>query len=191
VNNDAGHLAVLALAGVVLAGSGRLAAQTPQAAPADGPATTVRTEYLMTLYAPLEASSDIDSSLFVYNIAAGGWARGPRIKARLVPPGADWMRVLPSGAMRIDVRATLKTDDGALIYVSYNGVLRESKANEEQAARGAVLTHADIEYFVTAPTFETSAPKYAWLNGLQAIGKMVEMKDGKGGYVKYDLFAVY
>jgi hypothetical protein len=191
VNNDARPLVRLALACALLAGSCRLVAQTPGAPPADGPATAIRTEYLMTIYAPLEASSDIDSSLFVYNIAAGGWARGPRIKARLVPPGADWMRVLPSGAMRIDVRTTLKTDDGALIYVTYNGVLRESKANEEKAARGGVLTDADIEYFVTAPTFETSAPKYAWLNGLQAVGKMVEMKDGKGGYVKYDLFAVY
>ena len=144
----------------------------------------------MTIYAPLDPASEINPSLAIYNINGGGWARGPRIRASFVPPGGDWSRVLASGATRIDVRATLKTDDGALIHIIYGGVLRESKANEEKSGRGEVLTDKEIEYFVTAPTFETAAPKYAWLNGVQAVGKMVEMKDGKGGYVKYDLFTV-
>ena len=42
----------------------------------------------------------------------------------------------------------------------------------------------------TAPTFQTSSEKYAWLNGVQAVGKMVEVKVGAGGYVKYDVFIV-
>ena len=42
----------------------------------------------------------------------------------------------------------------------------------------------------TAPTFQTSAPKYAWLNGVQAVAKMVEVKARDGGYVKYDVFVV-
>jgi hypothetical protein len=47
-----------------------------------------------------------------------------------------------------------------------------------------------MPYFVTAPTFQTSSTKYAWLNGVQAIAKMVEVKAGDGGYVKYDVFVV-
>lgn len=56
--------------------------------------------------------------------------------------------------------------------------------------KGEVLTDKDILYFVTAPTFQTSSEKYAWLNGVQAVGKMVELKAGAGGYVKYDVFVV-
>jgi hypothetical protein len=56
--------------------------------------------------------------------------------------------------------------------------------------KGEVLTDKDLPYFVTAPTFQTSAPKYAWLNGVQAVAKMVEVKAGDGGYVKYDVFVV-
>ena len=42
----------------------------------------------------------------------------------------------------------------------------------------------------SAPTFQMSAPKYAWLNGVQAVAKMVEVKARDGGYVKYDVFVV-
>lgn len=35
-----------------------------------------------------------------------------------------------------------------------------------------------------------SSEKYAWLNGVQAINKVVEVKLGEGGYVKYDVFIV-
>ena len=56
--------------------------------------------------------------------------------------------------------------------------------------KGEVLTDKDMPYFVTAPTFQTSSAKYAWLNGVQAVSKMVELKGGDGGYVKYDVFVV-
>ena len=39
--------------------------------------TQITTEYLMTLYAPLDPPQQIDASLVVFNVRAGGWARGP------------------------------------------------------------------------------------------------------------------
>ena len=86
----------------------------------DAQATKISTEYLMTLYAPLEAGQEIDSSLYVNNVRPGGWVKGPRINGTLLAPAGDWSRILPSGASRLDVRATIKTDDGALIYIAYN-----------------------------------------------------------------------
>jgi Protein of unknown function (DUF3237) len=161
-------------------------------AAADGPTTQLQTEFLMTFVAPLDPETDVDSSLSISNVqTAGSWVSGPRIKGVLVPPGGDWLRVLPSGLMRIDVRTTIKTDDGALIYMSYNGVLQESPANVAKADRGETLTAKEIGYFVIAPTFETSSAKYSWLNGIQAVGKMAELKEGPGGYVKYDVFAIH
>lgn len=109
----------------------------------------------------------------------------------LVPPGGDWSRVLPSGVLRLDVRLTIRTDDGAVIYVSYNGVERDIPDSEHKVDPAQhVIGPEDVRVWVIAPTFETSAARYAWLNEIQAVGKMVEFKDGPGGYVKYDIYAV-
>ncbi len=153
--------------------------------------TQINTEYLMTYQVLLDAPTPIDSSLMVINVKpTEGWAKGPKISGTFQAPGADWLRVMPSGALRLDVRAVLNTDDGALIYVTYNGIIQHSPESAEKMSRGEVLTANDIPYFVTAPTFQTSSPTYAWLNSVQAVGKMVEIKLGDGGYVRYDTFIV-
>jgi hypothetical protein len=149
--------------------------------------TQIATDYLMTLYAPLESGQEIDPSLEINNVGPGGWVKGPRISGTLVPPGGDWSRTLPSGISRLDVRATIKTDDGALIYISYNGVYKNSADTEARSNKGEVLSSRDM-YFIIAPTMQTSAKKYEWLNGVQCIGKMVSYKSN--AYVKYDIFVV-
>jgi hypothetical protein len=55
--------------------------------------------------------------------------------------------------------------------------------------KGEVLTSKD-HYFMTAPTMQTSAEQYAWLNHVQCVGKIVEVKVGDNSYVKYDIFIV-
>lgn len=152
--------------------------------------TQIKTEYLMTYLAPLESPVAIDGSLQIFNVKPGGWVKGPQVNGTLAAPGADWLRTMPSGVFRLDVRALIRTDDGADIYVSYNGIIQHSKESAERMMKGEVLTDRDMPYFVTAPTFQTSSPKYAWLNGVQAVAKMVEVKAGDGGYVKYDVFVV-
>ena len=151
--------------------------------------TTLTPEYLMTYRGELAAPYNINDKFMIFNVRApGGWAKGPKINGVFIPPGGDWMRVLPSGALRLDVRATLQTDDGALIYMSYNGTLQVTPEVMQRLMKGEVLRTEDIPYFITAPTFETSAPKYAWLNTVQAANKIVELKLGDDGYVKYDTF---
>jgi hypothetical protein len=149
--------------------------------------TKVTTEYLMTIYAPLDAAQAVDSTLYTYNVRPGGWVKGPRISGTIIAPSGDWSRLLPSGVSRLDVRATIKTDDGALIQLTYNGIFKDTKETEDRANRGEVLTSQDV-YFITAPTLQTSAKKYEWLNGVQCIGKMVSYKSDS--YVKYDIFVV-
>lgn len=153
--------------------------------------TEIKTDYLMTYQVLLDAPTPIDDSLLIVNVKpTGGWAKGPKVSGTFQAPGADWLRVMPSGVLRLDVRAVLKTDDGALIYMTYNGIVQHSPESAEKMSRGEVLTAQDIPYFVTAPTFQTSAPTYAWLNSVQAVSKMVEIKLGDGGYVRYDTFIV-
>ena len=157
---------------------------------AAGPRNTTQlaTDYIMTLHAPLHAPHEVDGNLFIFLAKADGRVRGPKINGTILQPTGDWLRVMPGGSRRLDVRLILETDDGALIYICYNGVLSMDQENLQRLEKGATLTSSDM-YFVIAPTFETSHPSYSWLNHIQAVGKAVALKAGEG-FVTYDIFAV-
>jgi hypothetical protein len=94
---------------------------------------------------------------------------------------------MPDGSLRLDVRATIKADDGELILIEFGGVIVPRKDTVDRLNKGEVLTSKDYEYFITAPRFTTASKKYAWLNHVQAVGKMVSVQKTR---IKYDLFAV-
>jgi hypothetical protein len=162
-------------------------ALSASAAPAQ--TTQISTEYLMTFYAPLDPPQQIDATLLIYNVGDGGWVKGPKINGRLLSPAADWLRVMPGGSSRLDVRGTIKTDDGSLIYITYSGVISHTKESYDRLMKGEALTSKD-HYFVIAPTMQTSSEKYAWLNHVQCVGKVVEVKIGENSFVKYDIYIV-
>jgi len=87
---------------------------------------------------------------------------GERLRARKKPDtvAADWMVIAPDGTGMIDIRLTLETEDGALVYVTYRG-----RRNFTEVEQGI-----DAPVYIT-PCFETSDPRYTWLNKVQAIGK--------------------
>ena len=114
---------------IIPVGAFAVALATSQPASAGGPETSIQAEYLMTLQAPLDAPQAIDQGLLIYNVQPGGWVEGPRIKGKLLGPAADWLRVMPSGVLRLDVRVTIQTDDGELIYASYGGAIQCSRSN--------------------------------------------------------------
>jgi hypothetical protein len=156
---------------------------------AAAPRAGIDIDYLMRLHTPGAGPPlRVDSSLAIYRAGAEGWVTGPRIGGKIVLPTADWLRTMPSGSLRVDARMTLETDDGAIIHVSYGGVISASKENFERLAKGTVLTAAEM-YFITAPVFQTAHPGYDWLNHIQALGKLVAVKGGEGGFVTYDVFA--
>ena len=100
--------------------------------------------------------------------------RGERLRAKLKgAAAADWAVVSPAGVGVMDVRFTLETDDGALIYVTYNGRVDLSGGLE-----GAIA--------YTAPRFETGDERYAWLNKIQAVAKGVIGE----GVLRYELYEV-
>jgi len=153
---------------------------------AEGPTTSIGTEYLMTICLPKEPSRVVDSNLVISNDAAGGWVRG-KVSGKLLVPSADWVRILSSGALRLDARVTIETDEHDLIYMSYNGVMHCDKQTTDRFRKGELLK-ADECYLISAPTFETKSEKYSWLNNIQAVGKMVEYKIAD--HLIYDLFVV-
>lgn len=112
----------------------------------------------------------------------GGTFTGLEINGRLLPgASADWQIVLPDGTALGDIRYTLQTDGGDLLYVQSRGVRH---GRTEVLAR---LAHGDdvdaSEYtFRTATQIETAAPDLDWLNkgvfisvaGRQARGVIYE-----------------
>jgi hypothetical protein len=84
---------------------------------------------------------------------------GERLNARMKGQAtADWGSLSAGGVFQLDVRATLETDDGALILAQYHGRCDLS----DPAGPGPVYS---------APRFETGDPRYAWLNTIQAVMK--------------------
>jgi Protein of unknown function (DUF3237) len=173
----------MATAGILIA----VALGTHVLAVAGEPSTSIQTEYLMTMHTPLAPAQVIDRSLAIVNDPGGGWVEGPRIKGKIVAPTGDWARVMPSGILRLDARVTIQTDDGELIFMSLNGVLQCSKEQRDRLIGGEELKAGDC-YHIVAPTFETKAEKYGWINAIQAVGKPYSVK--LGDHLDMDLFAV-
>ena len=153
-----------------------------------GPTTSVQGEYLMTLYVPIVEAHQVDDTLRVVN-HPDGWVEGPQIKGKIIPPSSDALRNMGNGVFRLDVRLTIQTDDDQIIFVSYNGIFHCQKEVLERFVKGEMLRTSDC-YFITAPTFETKSERYGWLNGVQAIGKMLEIKRVEGAHVMYDIFVI-
>jgi hypothetical protein len=84
---------------------------------------------------------------------------GERLSGKLKgTAAADWMTLGPDGTGTLDVRGTLETDDGALVYGYYRGRLDLTKP----------LGTAPI---YAAPLYETGDERYTWLNKIQAVAK--------------------
>lgn len=115
----------------------------------------------------------------------GGTFEGPKLRGSVLPGGGDWIRSRPDGVNELDVRATLQTDDGALIYVHYPGILIPPPDMAERRARGEEIPANDL-YFRTTPRFETSSEKYGWLNSIVAVGVGRIESSGVG----YDIYEI-
>ena len=155
----------------------------------DSPQTRFLFEMFAELQAPLDVGPTPEGHRMVI-LTSGGRFNGPDMRGEVVPgSGGDWARIRSDGTFALDVRACLKTDDGALIYITYGG--RAAFRDAEQM--GMALDFMSIDpvdpasyYFRTNPIFETSDPRYARLNGVVAVGLGAL---GHGG-VTYRIFEI-
>ena len=106
----------------------------------------------------------------------GGRFEGPKMRGEIIPGGADWQLVAADGTALLEARYTLRTEDGALIYVRNTGVRHGPAAVLAAIARGEQVDPSKY-YFRATPAFETGAPKYAWLNCLLAVCSGVRTKE--------------
>jgi hypothetical protein len=93
---------------------------------------------------------------------SGGEFSGPDLRGEVLPGGADWQILRGDGVAELEARYTLRTDDGALIYVR-NLALRHGSAEAMAALAAGRPVDPQSYYFRGATFFETSAARYAWL----------------------------
>lgn len=86
--------------------------------------------------------------------------------------GADWLTIV-DGIATVDVRTTIETHDGAVVYVTYTG-------------RSDFREGPGVHPIYAAPTFETGDERYAWLNVVQAVSKGTF----DGTHVRYEVAEV-
>jgi len=112
----------------------------------------------------------------------GGTFTGPELNGKLLPgASADWQIVLPDGTALGDVRYTLQTDTGELLYVQSRGVRHGSAEVLARLGRGEDVDASEY-IFRTSTQIETAAPRLDWLNkgvfvsvgGRQATGVIYE-----------------
>ena len=152
---------ISAMALAALMGVGEMAsAQTP--------ASPLESEFLFE--AVLDVDAQLDAGHTSIAPVTGGTFSGPNIKGTVHAGGADWITQV-SGHTSLDVRITLETDDGAIIFMSYTGVV----------SRGDTGL-----YWRVRPIFQTASEKYDWLNHVVCVGKNKQVP----GKVAYDIFGI-
>lgn len=123
---------------------------------------------LQVILAPPQKLGAVPHGARVIAPIAGGSFEGSRLRGKVLPGGGDWTLLRSDAVLELDLRVTLETDDGALIYMTSLGLRHGPPETLAALARGEPVDPSAY-YFRTAPRFETSAPQYAFVNRVIAI----------------------
>lgn len=99
---------------------------------------------------------------------AGGTFAGERLRGT-VEGGSDWQTLRSDGAVAIDARILLKTNEDEPIGLTYRGLRHGSPEVMARLAAGEDVDPASY-YFRILCSFSTSAPRFEWLNRVLAAG---------------------
>jgi hypothetical protein len=116
----------------------------------------------------------------------GGTFTGPELNGKLLPgASADWQIVLPDGTALGDIRYTLQTDGGALVYVQSRSVRHGTAEVLARLGRGEDVDASEYT-FRTSTQIETAAPELGWLNK----GVFISVGGRQAGGVIYETYLV-
>lgn len=115
-----------------------------------------------------------------------GKLEGQRVSGRVLPGGGDWLLVGTDGWGHMDVRAQFETNDQAVIYAQFRGVIQMNEAVTKAIADGEETQFED-QYFRMVPWLETGDPRYSWMNRTAFVGMGRFMP---GLAIEYQLYRV-
>ena len=131
------------------------AAGTGQAGPRPRP-DALKSEFLMDMILETQPAVSVGPRTVVG--VTGGTFEGPKLRGKVIGPGADWPLVISPNLRILDVRTLLVTDDDQKIYMTYRGVIHTPPAGQGE------------RYWRTVPIFETDSKKYEWLTQAVFVG---------------------
>lgn len=138
------------------------------------PQQGIISEFLYNIDVAVDTAFNIGKTLAgerIFFRVNGGTFEGPRLKGRVLSSGGDYALRLDSATMRLEVRLILETDDGELIYNTYNGFIYDNPDG--------------TRYWRVCNFYETASKKYSWLNHIIAVGIA---KDNKRAW--YDVYEI-
>jgi hypothetical protein len=119
-------------------------------------------------------------------IIKSGTVTGERFNGEFVPGGGDWIVLGTDQIARLDVRATIRADDGELVSITNTGrVDFRNDAARERYFAGERVPWSDI-YARSSPLFETGSEKYSWLNSVVTVALNGLAND----HVDYEIYEV-
>ncbi|KAL3438162.1 hypothetical protein BDV09DRAFT_161012 [Aspergillus tetrazonus] len=152
------------------------------------PAFTIQIE----LDAPLAVGTGVrDTNLQVIPFSKGVFktAEGfePAFEAQVVGTGNDYIHADPDGKhMRLNANGVIKTQDDALIYVNYTGVVTLSEAEQKVLSGTAEEGSTPFGNSFTHLTVETGHERYKDLENRVFVGKgRFNVQKGKPVVVEY------
>lgn len=148
----------------------------------------LRSALLFTMHAELGAIRDVGATpggrRRVVDVT-GGRFDGDELRGRILPGGGDWTVLRPDGVLMLDVRITLETDDGHLVYMTYRGMRHGPQWVIDRLNKGEKVDPSEY-YFRSTPYFETASEKYGFLNRIVCVG--VGRREPRGPV--YDVFQI-
>jgi hypothetical protein len=116
----------------------------------------------------------------------GGTFTGPELNGTLLPgSSADWQIVLRDGTALGDIRYTLQTSGGHLLYVQSRGVRYGSADVLERLVRGEDVDASEYT-FRTSTQIEAAAPELDWVNR----GVFISVGGRRPGAVIYETYLI-
>lgn len=141
--------------------------------------------YTGHLINPPEMIGPVPEGIRVNFYSAGGEFTGSKMRGTVRSVGGDWVTIREDGVAHLDVRSTLETHDGALILMTYLGVVDFGEDGYDRFLRREIPSVVKLR---TAPRFVTSHPEYAWLNRLFCLG--IGEYRAVNNEATYDVYAV-
>jgi hypothetical protein len=102
-------------------------------------------------------------------LVPGGSFEGDRLSGVVMDGGSDWQAVRADGSTTLDVRLLLKTNDDAIIAMTYRGVRHGPADVIKRMEKGEAVDPASY-YFRIISMFESAAAQYDWINRIVAVG---------------------
>ncbi len=115
-----------------------------------------------------------------------GTFSGPEVRGILLPgASADWQIILPDGTALGDIRSTLQTNGGDLLYVQSRSIRHGSAEVLARLGRGEDVEASEY-MFRTSTQIQTAVPELDWLNK----GIFISVGGRQPGGVIYETYLV-